>query len=163
VTPQIQDFLFRSREFLPPNGYRALEVGSRDVNGTPRQSFNDASWYCGVDIEPGPCVDLICGGESLSRVFAPESFEVVICCETLEHCVRPWVIAEQIRHVLKPGGLLIASAPTFGFPEHRYPIDCYRFGEDAFRLWLFAGMTILNLETLTDDAGQPCIAAVGRR
>lgn len=164
VTPSILDFIRRTRTelSLPPPG-RVLEVGSRDVNGTPRGEFADAAEYVGVDAEAGPGVDMVCDGEGLADVLPPESFDSVVCCETLEHCVRPWRIVEGMRKLLKPGGLLWVTTPTFGFPEHRHPIDCYRFGEDAYRGWLFEGMEILRMETITDDAGNPVIVAVGKK
>ncbi len=163
VVHQILDFIRRTRAALSLPAGRVLEVGSRDVNGTPRSAFPDASGYVGVDMEPGPGVDLVCNGERLSDQFPPDSFDSVVCCEVLEHCVRPWVVVEGMRKVLRPGGLLWVTTPTFGLPEHRYPIDCYRFGEDAYRRWLFDGMEILKLENLINDDGYPIIAAVGRK
>lgn len=90
-------------------------------------------------------------------------FTVHNCTEVLEHCVRPWMIVDQMKAVLKPSGLLIVSTPTYGFPLHRHPIDCYRFGEDAYRLWLFGDMQLLTLDRLVDDLGQPGLAGVGRK
>lgn len=163
MTPQILDFLHRTRALHAPEPGRVLEVGSRDVNGSPRECFAGAASYTGADIEGGPGVDVVADGERLAHYFSPHSFDTVLCCECLEHCVRPWLVVRALRFVLRPGGLLWVTTPTFGFPEHRHPIDCYRFGEDAYRLWIFAGMELLTLEHLTDDAGQPAIGAVGRK
>lgn len=158
----ILDWLRETRAIIGGTPCRLLEVGSFNVNGTPRVVFADAAEYIGVDIAPGPGVDVVLDGEAVAAHFPAGSFDTVVCCETLEHCVRPWVVADAMRAVLKPGGLLWVTAPTYGFPLHRHPLDCYRFGEDAFRHWLYAGMDLLRLETLRDDAGQPVIAAVGR-
>lgn len=164
MTPAIIDFLARARRELSIPAGRVLEVGSLDVNGSPRVVFGaDAESYLGVDAEPGAGVDLALDAEGLIGHFAPGSFDTVICCETLEHCVRPWVVVDAMKAVLKAGGHLWVSTPTFGFPEHRYPIDCYRFGEDAYRRWLFADTELLRLELLTDVPGHPVIAAVGRK
>ncbi|HET6818437.1 MAG TPA: bifunctional glycosyltransferase/class I SAM-dependent methyltransferase [Mycobacteriales bacterium] len=45
-------------------------------------------------------------------------FDVVIAADVLEHMRRPEMLLEEIRRVLQPGGVLIASVPNFG---HWYP------------------------------------------
>jgi 2-polyprenyl-3-methyl-5-hydroxy-6-metoxy-1,4-benzoquinol methylase len=141
---------------------RALEVGSLNVNGTIREVFQHrAADYIGVDIMAGDCVDFVVDGERLTDNFPTEHFDTVLCFECLEHTVRPWIVVEQMRKVLKPGGHLWVSTPTYGFPLHRFPVDCYRFGEDAYRLWLFDRMELLRLEHVVDDLDQPAIVAVG--
>lgn len=160
MTPQILAWARETKERIGQPTGRLLEVGSRDINGSPRSVFTDARNYIGVDIEAGPGVDAVMHGDDLG--FPDHFFDTVVCMECLEHCVRPWMVVAEMRRVLRSGGLLWVSAPTYGFELHRHPVDCYRFGEDAFRLWLYEGMGVLSLETLFDDRGQPCIAAVGR-
>lgn len=164
MIPAILDALRTWKSDLAAPTGHALEVGSYDVNGSPRSVFaTDAQVYVGVDIAPGPGVDVILDGERLDAVFGPGSFDTVICCECLEHTVRPWLVVEQLKKVLAPGGLLWVSTPTYGFPLHRHPLDCYRFGEDAYRHWLFAGTDLLRLAHVADALGQPAIVAVGRK
>jgi SAM-dependent methyltransferase len=141
-----------------------LEVGSRNINGSPRQAIGEAasSWH-GVDLEPGPDVDEVLDAQELIQRFGLDAFDTVVCCECLEHTLHPWLIVEQMRSVLKPGGCLWISTPTFGFPLHRYPIDCYRFGEDAYRQVFYAGWEILSLALVEDGPGHPAIVAVGRK
>jgi SAM-dependent methyltransferase len=158
------DFARRTRRDLGLPVGRALEVGSMNVNGTIREVFQaDAVDYIGIDIAKGDCVDFVIDGERLANSFPRDHFDTVLCFECLEHTVRPWIVVEQMRHVLKPGGHLWVSTPTFGFPLHRFPIDCYRFGEDAYRLWLFAGMALARLEHVVDELEQPAIVAVGKK
>lgn len=124
-----------------------LEVGSYNVNGTIRDAFQSGSAsYLGVDMADGPCVDRVIEATRLLEEFAPESFDTILCCECLEHTIKPWVVVDAMKALLRPHGLLFISTPTFGFGLHRYPIDCYRFGEDAYRLALFEGFQILELE-----------------
>lgn len=159
----ILEFARRTKaELNIPTG-RVLEVGSLNINGSPREVFTDAEKYWGVDLVDGPGVDQRVNGERLAGVWGEFLFDTVICMETLEHTIRPWLIAEQMKQVLKPGGHLWISTPTYGFPLHRYPLDCYRFGEDAYRYWLFADMDLLRLEHVVDELNQPAICAVGRK
>lgn len=160
----ILDFARRTKDGLRiPTGH-VLEVGSYDVNGSPRSVFQPHSdSYLGIDIQEGPGVDCVLNAEKIIEQFGDDWFDTVISMECLEHTVRPWVIVDAMRSVLKPGGHLWISTPTYGFPLHRYPLDCYRFGEDAYRLWIFEGMELLRLEHVVDELGQPAIVAVGRK
>lgn len=162
MMPPILAFMEKAiAELSLPVG-RTLEVGSCFVNGTARTVFQHlATEYIGIDREAGDCVNLVMDAETLTSHFPKEHFDTVISCETLEHVVCPWVVVEQMKAVLKPGGHLWISTPTFGFPLHRFPLDCYRFGEDAYRLWLFADMELLRLEHVKDELEQPAIVAVG--
>ena len=139
MMPEILDAarrMRRHRSAYTPG--RVLELGAYNVNGTIRDVFqHDATEYVGVDGCPGPCVDEVVDGESLIARFGLGSFDTVLCFETLEHVVFPWLVVEQLKGVLRPGGMLWVSTPTFEFPLHRYPLDCYRFGTDAYERWLF--------------------------
>lgn len=162
MMPQILAFMEKAVTDLALPVGKALEVGSQYINGTARTVFQHrATEYIGIDREAGDCVNLIMDAEKLTEHFHREHFDTVICCEMLEHSIRPWLVVEQMKSVLKPGGLLWISTPTYGFPLHRFPLDCYRFGEDAYRLWLFADMELLRIEQVEDDLKQPAIVAVG--
>lgn len=58
---------------------------------------------------PGYFVDL----ETMPLPVEDETFDVVLCCEVLEHMdVDPMFMLEQINRVLKPGGLLVLTTPN---------------------------------------------------
>lgn len=135
----------RASHWLKPG--RVLEVGAYNVNGTIRDAFQHGSdSYLGVDMQEGPCVDEVIDATRLGERFEADSFDTVLCCECLEHTLRPWLVVDGMRKVLRAGGLMVISTPTFGFPIHRHPVDCYRFGEDAYRQVLFDGFEIVQLE-----------------
>lgn len=163
MMPSILDAMRRMRLSHCIPSFRCLEVGSFDVNGSPRVVFPDATNYHGIDIMSGPGVDQVGDAEDLLGRMCPASWDTVICCETLEHTIHPWTIVQQMKRVLAPGGFLWISTPTYGFPLHRFPIDTYRFGEDAYRLWLYEAMGLLALETVRDAVGFPAIVAVGQK
>ncbi len=136
-----------------------LEVGSRDVNGSARLAFQDSSSYLGVDLEGGQGVDVVLDVVQLGEWRLGRRWDSVVCCETLEHVVRPWLAVEQLKAALLPGGYLWVSTPGYGFPVHRFPIDCYRYGEDAYRLWLFADMELVELTRCYDSDNNFALAA----
>jgi len=124
-------------------GKKVLEVGSLDVNGSPRgmiELLAPAS-YIGVDMRPGPKVDQICNASELVVTFGVESFEVVVSTEMLEH-VEDWRGAiSNMKRVLAPGGLLLLTTRSPGFPLHDHPGDYRRFTkQDA--LEIFSDMEI---------------------
>jgi len=139
---------FFSAELHPSEvaGRRVLEVGSRDVNGTVRPFLTSlgARDYVGVDMEPGPGVDRLCDVADLAKEFASDPFEVVVTTEMLEH-VRNWRIAiGNLKRVVAPGGLLVITTRSFGFPYHGFPGDYWRYELDDMQ-WIFRDFQILSL------------------
>jgi 2-polyprenyl-3-methyl-5-hydroxy-6-metoxy-1,4-benzoquinol methylase len=50
----------------------------------------------------------------IQSIAAPsESFDVIFCCETLEHVPDPCIAVAELVRVLKPGGRLFVSTPNY--------------------------------------------------
>ncbi|GAY26241.1 methyltransferase type 11 [Desulfurococcaceae archaeon AG1] len=111
-------------------GKRVLEVGSKYVNGSVRpfiERFLKPREYIGVDIEPGKFVDIVLPAEKLLDHFGPNSFDVVISTEVLEH-VKNWrLVINNMKGVLKPGGHIYITTRSRGFHYHAYPHDYWRY------------------------------------
>jgi len=111
-----------------------LDVGSFDVNGTYRQELNDAGYqYTGVDQRAGPNVDIVASDPVWDTDMG--YYDLVVSGQTLEHCENPFELVAQMGAVLCTGGPLVLIAP-FEFPEHRFPIDCWRFLPDGMNILL---------------------------
>lgn len=96
-----------------------VDIGSYDHNGSYRSLFQSPkSRYIGVDIVPGPNVDLII--DSVAWHFLKD-IDAVISGQTFEHVLNINYLLTQIMRVLKPGGLLCIIAPSEG-PPHHYPV-----------------------------------------
>lgn len=128
-----------------------LDLGSMDIQGSYRPLFDSPSWsYTGLDLEPGPNVDLVLHKPYKWREIPTLSADVFISGQCLEHVEFFWLTMLEIERVLKNEGLLCLLVPSGGF-EHRYPVDCWRFYPDGLRaLARFAG-----LETVTADFPVP--------
>lgn len=163
MTPQIQAWVKKAKkDFIKFSG-KVLEIGSLDINGSVREYFDDAKEYIGIDSTAGLGVDKLLNAHNISKKWKPETFNTILCLEMLEHDDKPWVTIENIKRVLKKGGFLIISTPTFGFPLHRYPKDYFRFGEDAYQEIFFKDIKILRLSQIKDNLGSPGICCIGQK
>lgn len=143
----VLDFVKRSTRKLPA-GARVLDVGALDINGSAREVITDAAEYIGVDLDPGPGVDLVLDAHRLDEELEPGSFDIVLCLEMLEHDDAPWLTAAQLARMVRPGGLVLITARGNGFPEHNPP-DRFRFMKDGFRALLEQGG--LHVRRITGD------------
>jgi len=139
---------------------RVLEVGSKYVNGSVRpliEHFCSPKEYVGVDVEPGKYVDLILPAEKLVEYFGPESFDIVIATELLEH-VQNWRLAvSNLKDVLKHGGYIYITTRSRGFPFHAYPYDFWRYEIEDMRK-IFGDFDIIRL-TKDHEAPGVCLKA----
>ena len=126
---------------------RVLDIGSYDVNGSYKEVFDDPVWsYVGADLEQGPNVDVVL--ESPYRLpFASGSFDILVSGQAIEHMDFFWLSWLEMVRVVAPGGMIFLLAPSRG-PEHRYPVDCWRFYPDGFEaLARWGGTDVVEITT----------------
>lgn len=122
---------------------RVLELGT--LRWEPdRPTHHADQWGAGCrqwvksDVAEGVDVDVVADAHDLAP-FADATFDAVVAVAVWEHLARPWLAAEAVARVLRPGGLVYVDTHQT-FPIHGYPDDFYRFSDRA-------------LATLFDDAG----------
>lgn len=123
-----------------------FDIGSCDINGSYRPIFNEPLWeYVGVDTAIGKNVDLVIKDLYSWNQIITGSADVVISGQAFEHMEYPFLAILEIERILKPGGLCCIIAPSGG-PDHKYPIDCWRFHPDGFiSLARLARMDVLEV------------------
>ncbi|HIH31568.1 TPA: class I SAM-dependent methyltransferase [Candidatus Woesearchaeota archaeon] len=147
----------RMREFVlkylnPRKKLKILDVGSYDVGGNYKKLFDNPNWeYYGGDIASGPNVDTVFK-KPYDWGLKPESFDVIISGQCLEHVedTKEWIM--QINKALKTGGLVCIIAPWI-WREHKYPVDCWRILPDGmnFLLKKVCGFKILKIFIKEND------------
>jgi SAM-dependent methyltransferase len=99
---------------LITNG-RLIEIGSYDVNGSSRSLF-PAREYVGVDLMPGPGVDLISFGH---EVDLPDGhFDGSLSGECFEHDPHWQATFMNMARLTRPGGIVAFTCASRGRPEH---------------------------------------------
>jgi len=142
------EFFINSIDCAEFEGKDVLEVGSKYVNGSVRpliEKFCKPNKYVGVDIENGKFVDFIVPAEKLVEFFGINKFDVVISTEMLEH-VKDWrIVINNLKEVLKPGGIIYITTRSKGFGYHAYPYDFWRYEIEDIKK-IFSDFEILILE-----------------
>lgn len=111
---------------------RVLEVGSHNINGSPRRYF----WFCnytGVDISKGKGVDIV---GKFSDVYLDPDFQVVISTEMLEHDCEWEKSLKKMYDLLEDGGLMIVTCAAPDRKEHgtkRMSPECSPDTTDYYR------------------------------
>ncbi len=132
---------------------RVIDVGSHNYNGNMSivaEKMNPKE-YIGVDMIPGPGVDVVCLAENLVEKFGEESFDTVISNELMEHA-RNWRdVISNMKRILKPGGNILLTTRGKGFKIHAYPHDYWRYDvEDMKKIF-----SDFDIEILIPDPQAP--------
>jgi len=114
--------------FLPKKKVgRILEVGAGSGDTLVEIKKRDlAGEVIGIELMklPGtnqgnPLIDrfIFADFETLQDQFEPNSFDVIICGDVLEHLIDPWAVVSKLNNLLVWDGLLIISTPNARYFE----------------------------------------------
>lgn len=112
--------------YLPKINGPVIEIGSKDYGSTQNFRVLYPGEYLAIDMEAGRNVDFVI---DLSLGVGPlkrRHYALAICCSVLEHVSKPWVFAEHLTTLIRPGGTLYISVPWV-WRYHPYPDDYWRF------------------------------------
>lgn len=102
-------------KWAPAEPVTVLDVGGRDINGTPTSAFHPESTFEVVDLHPSPNVmwvgDFLAYGERTG-------FDVVCHLEVAEHCAEWIAHLRHARDLLDVDGFLIFTAAGPGRVPH---------------------------------------------
>lgn len=112
-----------------------------------------------LDVANGPNVDLV-SADPYRFPVADGSYDAVISGSTMEHVQAIWLWIPELVRVLRPAGYLLIVT-HWSFPEHKYPVDCWRIMPDGMR-YLFDQTEALHRYDVT-IASQYDIAAMAQK
>jgi SAM-dependent methyltransferase len=117
--------------FAGRDGIDVVDIGcgTRPYEGILRPY---AKSYVGVDVEPGPTVDVVADAESLP--FEAASFDCVVCTQVLEHAGNPAAVTSEIFRILRTSGAAFIS--THGVA----PYHAAQTSVDDYWRWTHAGL-----------------------
>lgn len=150
-----------AREALGPidlDGAKVLDVGALDENGSLQPYLRSrGAEVTGVDMRPGPGVDVVAHAEDLLDLYEPLSFDLVVCTEMLEHADGWQEALHVMKRLVAPAGYLLVTTRGPGFPRHEFPNDYWRFTPTIMARAL-ADMTCW----IASDPGAPGVFALAR-
>jgi SAM-dependent methyltransferase len=133
---------------------RVLDVGCGDRPYDPLLA--GAAEMVGFDRPGNPHADLHGSIESIPADAA--SFDVVLCLQVLEHVSDPAQAVRELRRVVRPGGVVLAT--THGvYPFHPNPEDLWRWTQTGLER-LFAENGEWSSVTVAPGAGTALTVAM---
>lgn len=112
-----------------------LNVGSKAVKFGPN--------WINLDVVPGPGVDVV--GDAHALPFPDARFDAVVLSAVLQYCRNPWRVIEEVRRVLRPGGVALVNAPFLQpYCKEAGSIDRYRFSRDGLCALFDEGFEVLE-------------------
>lgn len=115
----------------PAEGKNALDIGCRD--GYWSECLKGKGFkVISLDIEPFYPSAIRHDVES-GLPFGDKSFDLVWCTEVIEHLNNPKFLLQEIKRVIKPGGVAVLTTPNSG---------CWFYG--VFKLWGWTPQKLQN-------------------
>jgi glycosyltransferase involved in cell wall biosynthesis len=104
--------------------------------------------YVGVDFGKSKGVDKVVNCDRLVEELGHDYADVVISTEMMEH-VRNWKLAMlNLAGAVRPGGVLVITTRSVGFPYHPFPEDHWRYTLESFDQMIqvlgFKAITIIS-------------------
>lgn len=138
-------------QMAPHMNGRLLDVG---CGRKPYRDMFSADEYVGLEIDTpqnraDKQADYFYDGAQFP--FADRGFDGVVCNQVLEHVFTPNQFLGEIRRVLKPGGMLLLTAP-FVWDEHEQPHDYARYSSFGLKSLLEQnGFEVVNQQKIGAD------------
>ena len=150
---------FKETYLNPNEELKILDIGSFDKDGNYSYGLilNEKKWtYHGLDLKQGNNIDIVVeNAYDWEDEIEDETYDLVISGQAFEHIEFFWLTLEQVKRVLKPGGLFFLIVPSTG-PVHKNPYDCYRFNENAMKAMAkYINFRVIEYGTNFDKISDP--------
>ena len=148
IRKNVRDLIRRAAAAYDSSTLKVLDIAPAEHGGA--KEFFKLAEVKTLDIDYRSNPDYVADITHKNKNFLyTSSFGLVVCTEVLEHTLNPFAAIAEISRILKPGGILIASAP-YNFRTHGPLPDCWRFSEHGWRA-LLDRYDIQELKPLESD------------
>lgn len=134
VNRHLKKFIYTQIPLLIQSGMKVGDVG---CGGQPFRTLIESygGQYLGIDVVQNDknTVDIVADIRSIP--LPPESLDVIICTEVLEHVYEPIEALRELYRILKPTGTILLTTP-FSYPIHEAPYDFCRLTPFFMEYWL---------------------------
>ena len=149
IRNNVNDFIKYQAGVIDSHNTKLLDIAPQNHGGA--KLFFVKSQIVTADINDQSDADFIIDiCENNEQTIPPETFDVIICTEVLEHTLNPFLAVEEIYRLLKWGGTLLMSTP-FDFRIHGPLPDCWRFTEHGIKA-LLKDFKIVEIKALENEA-----------
>jgi len=148
----------RLKELCDREGAEVLEVGSRVVTGANFRSMFEKANYTGFDLYEGENVDVSGDAHKLSSYFQDRKFDLIFSSAVFEHLAMPWIVANEMIKLLKPGGYIFVET-HYSYSSHERPWHFFQFSEQALKV-LFSEEH--GIECIEAGVSNPLVARFSR-
>lgn len=142
-----EQFFYHCKDILANNGIdgrdkKMLEVGGRDLQTYhEEENFWNLSYY-NLNLENKYNCSRTIVGDITKCSLEDNSFDFIYSMDTFEHINKPWLAAEEIMRILKPGGIAVIVT-LFAWRYHPDPIDYWRFSPACLK-FLFEKLQVIE-------------------
>lgn len=121
-----------------------LEIGGHNLKQCSIQHFPEPRYrYHDLNLVESDIPNTIIADITDCRSEIPDnSFDFIFSSDVFEHIDRPWLAAEEIGRILKPGGITVHHT-LWSWRNHPCPIDYWRYSPECLE-FLFNGLTVLE-------------------
>ncbi len=148
IRKNVSDFMKSSASSYDAAGKLLLDIAPQDHEGASPFFKKAKVETLDIDEKSGATyIADLC--KDNSAVIESEKFDFIVCTEVLEHTLQPFDAVNEIKRLLKVGGLAFVSTP-YDFRIHGPLPDCWRFTEHGLRA-LFNDFEIISLEGLEQE------------
>jgi SAM-dependent methyltransferase len=157
--PQFFSRRFLRRQVKKNSGRISGVIADLGCGFKPYQRYFKKARHVGLDY-PSTALAVQSGradlfGDLTDLPFKTACLDGVLCTQVLEHIAEPSRALSEIHRVLKPGGILLLSAPFF-YPLHDEPHDYYRFSHHGLNHLLTSAD--LEMTEITHQGGYIAMA-----
>ena len=165
---EIQNWFETTLRNYPDIRGRVLEIGSLDICGSVRRWFTKDGdqktpnerfpGYIGIDIVQGNGVDEVIPSHYIDSFVKLGSIDIVITTSQLEHDIDPFETVAMAYRILRPGGWLMLTVPSWRGEGPHDIHDYWRFMPEGVQLMVSEYFEIIELVDHAPSNDVMCLA-----